>query len=368
MTEDASFKAADRQKFKGWLQRWKQARIPLLACLFIELLSPAKVLSLAFQGEEIDTVASISHIETAKKQLQHLKRKNFEDLPTVKRFLEKVKEAEGTFSYQNITLLSFENAKGAARDAKNSLLGRIKTAMQSRLEVAENHQVLNAAIILNTEGWERSNEDGEDLTFADDSIVQLYEHFKVPLTNAGMSGSLSDLLEQWHRLLEYAKRYFDPSRTPYLRVWRKIFDSERKTEWNMVLLLVELLFAIPISNAKVERLFSLMNCVKTDSRATLSQNTLSNLVRIRMEGPKFEDYDPTPAIKLWASTVIHRPQQSKRKRYQWRTKVKKSKVMIDDDISDSAAEDSSAEEDNEENETESGVREVGLIPELEDLE
>lgn len=35
MTEDASFKAADRQKFKGWLQRWKQARIPLLACLFI---------------------------------------------------------------------------------------------------------------------------------------------------------------------------------------------------------------------------------------------------------------------------------------------------------------------------------------------
>lgn len=35
MTKDASFKAADRQRFKGWLQRWRQARIPLLACLFI---------------------------------------------------------------------------------------------------------------------------------------------------------------------------------------------------------------------------------------------------------------------------------------------------------------------------------------------
>ena len=35
MTEDASFKAAHSQKFKGWLQRWKQARIPLSACLFI---------------------------------------------------------------------------------------------------------------------------------------------------------------------------------------------------------------------------------------------------------------------------------------------------------------------------------------------
>ena len=34
--------------------------------------------------------------------------------------------------------------------------------------------------------------------------------------------------------------------------------------------LVELIFSIPISNAKVERLFSLMNRVKTDSRAALS--------------------------------------------------------------------------------------------------
>ena len=77
----------------------------------------------------------------------------------------------------------------------------------------------------------------------------------------------------------------------------------------MVLILVELLFAMPISNAKVERLFSLMNRVKTDVRATLSDSTLNNLITIRAEGPELQDYDPTPAIELWLSSAHRRPNQ-----------------------------------------------------------
>ena len=154
MSEDSAFKAVDRQKFKGWLLKWQQARVPLLACLFLEILSPAKTLSLAFQGEEIDTMKSISCIETAKNQLERLERKNFEDLPTVNRFLEKVKEADGKYSYQNVDLPSFEEAKAYVSEAKNTLLARIKDAIQSRLEVAENPLVQHAAFVLNTEGWE----------------------------------------------------------------------------------------------------------------------------------------------------------------------------------------------------------------------
>lgn len=52
------------------------------------------------------------------------------------------------------SLPSFEAAKDATREAMNVLLGRIKDTMQSRSEVAENPHVLNAAIVLNTEGWE----------------------------------------------------------------------------------------------------------------------------------------------------------------------------------------------------------------------
>lgn len=163
-------------------------------------------------------------------------------------------------------------------------------------------------------GWEQSSEDGEeDVGFADNCLIELYERFKVPLSNAGVDGSVHDLLEQWHCLLGYTKRYLDPSRTPYLSVWKRIFDSDRRNDWHMVLLLVELLFSIPISNAKVERLFSLMNRVKTDSRAALGEDTVDSLTRIRMEGPKLENYDRTLTIQLWASTAARRPNQPKRK-------------------------------------------------------
>lgn len=97
MSEDKSYKSADRQKFKGWLRKWQQARIPLLACLFVEILSPAKVLSLAFQDNNIDTVSSIQRLETAKKQLARLERKNLEDL-------DKVEKRDGKFFYQNVAL------------------------------------------------------------------------------------------------------------------------------------------------------------------------------------------------------------------------------------------------------------------------
>jgi hypothetical protein len=102
-------------------------------------------------------------------------------------------------------------------------------------------------------------------------VTELYSHFQNPLSNAGLDGSLSDLLEQWHSVIEYTTRYLSLSTTPYLHVWRRIFDSSRSEGWSMVLLLAELLFSIPISNAKVERLFWLMNRIKTDFRATLGR-------------------------------------------------------------------------------------------------
>ncbi|XP_028409251.1 uncharacterized protein LOC114531839 [Dendronephthya gigantea] len=231
MSEDTSFKAADRQKFKGWLNKWQYARIPLLACLFIEILSPAKVLSLAFQDEDIDTVASLSRLEKAKKQFIRIKKKEFEDLPTVSRFLDKVEESNEAFLYQNVVLKSFEDAKESAGKLKNILLAKVKQAVEARLEVAENRLVIFACTVLNTEGWERMDEEGKkDLLFADECVAELYTHFQKPLSNAGLDGSLSDLLEQWHSVIEYTTRYLSPSTAPYLRVWRRIFDSSRSEE------------------------------------------------------------------------------------------------------------------------------------------
>lgn len=116
-------------------------------------------------------------------------------------------------------------------------------------------------------------------------MSELFQQFEDLLKNAGFKGTFGDLLEQWHSILFYTKRYLNPSATHYLKVWRRLFDSARRDEWNLILLLIELLFCIPVSNAKVERLFFLIKRIKTDCRASRGEVYLNNLVRICMEGP-----------------------------------------------------------------------------------
>lgn len=102
------------------------------------------MLSLAFQENDINPVSTIQDLETAKKQLDRLEGKKFNELPTVRLFLDKVKS--------NVTLPNFNAAKHSAEVSKGILLDRIKDAMQTRLEAGENKIVLMAATILNCEG------------------------------------------------------------------------------------------------------------------------------------------------------------------------------------------------------------------------
>ena len=273
----------------------------------------------------------------------------------MKRLLEKVQFTNGQYTYHNVKLQSFEAAKDSAKTTKGILLERLRGALETRLKVSENKHVIMAAQILNTEGWIRNTEEGdEDLSFADDILEDVSTHFREPLLKAGLNCGLSNLLEQWHSLIDYTKRYLNLSGTHYLRVWHRIFNSSRNVDWNMVLLVAELLFSIPISNAKVERLFSFMKRVKTDSRASLGENTLTSIVRINMEGPSLQDYDPTPAMQLWASSTgtARRPQQSKRKKYMKRKSVKKPKVLVDEDTT--SEEEEEVEQRNDEEAMEEG--------------
>jgi hypothetical protein len=59
-----------------------------------------------------------------------------------------------------VVLKSFGNAKESARKLKNVVLAKVKQAVEARLEVAENKLVIFACTVLNTEGWERMDEEG----------------------------------------------------------------------------------------------------------------------------------------------------------------------------------------------------------------
>ena len=93
--------------------------------------------------------------------------------------------------------------------------------------------------------------------------------------------------------------------------------------------MIELLFCLPILNAAVERLFSLMKRLKTSIRSSLGQTRLSNFIRIKLHGPSLLEFDPTEAIDRWFKKCTRLMSEQNRKPYKSQKELgKKVKVLI----------------------------------------
>ena len=183
------------------------------------------------------------------------------------------------------------------------MLGLIRDQFLVRLEANEIPVLKPASIIFNTESWEQT--DGE---FGKNEIHTSFGQFEIPLRNAGLSCTHDELIEEWQALLAYATSYLNPAGQSYSRIWYKILNFSRKSEWCNILLLVELLICLPVSNAVVERLFSMMKRIKTRLRSSMGQIRLNHLIRIQMGGHSLAEFDATAATKLWSKST-RRPNQ-----------------------------------------------------------
>ena len=63
------------------------------------------------------------------------------------------------------------------------------------------------------------------------------------------------------------------------------------------------MLALPISAAQCERGFSAQNRIKSSKRSSLAVSTTEDLMRITLEGPSLEDYDPSPAVDRWMNSA-----------------------------------------------------------------
>ena len=101
-------------------------------------------------------------------------------------------------------------------------------------------------------------------------IFSICAQFLIPLKEAGMKVSISDLLEHWYGLEENEKKILSLARVSYIVTWRKTFKTSRSKGLSDVLLLIRLLFTVPFSKAKLERMFSRLKRVKTNFRCSHS--------------------------------------------------------------------------------------------------
>ena len=78
----------------------------------------------------------------------------------------------------------------------------------------------------------------------------------------------------------------------YRAVWWRIFHAPDSSQWKNILTLVELLFSLPVSNGKLERVFSQMNVVKTNKRSLLTNESLDDLLVISTDSVPLKHFNP----------------------------------------------------------------------------
>ena len=188
----------------------------------------------------------------------------------------------------------------------------------------------NLIPILDIETWP---EDEESLmTYGESCIEELVESLK-PILTCNVENIPSQWISLKQRVCDIKKGC--TTKLNYLDVWQKLFVNESvKSECSDVLHIIELLLITPFTNAKLERMFSRMNRVKTDFRNRLSRERLENCLRISEEGCEIAGYDPDKAISKWYDGKVRRMASAKPHKYP--KKRKRVEGAGNDDIIDIA--------------------------------
>ena len=277
---------------------------------YLAILQPASFLSLAFQKEDIDPVRAIEALLTVKKRLHKLKSKSADEFPYLSDIKKKsTVNADGYYVY-HVILKQMDQVMQWITNKKGRELTAIEDTINARLN--EECTVLQpVARISNCGAWiPNDDEDEGSSSFADKEIGEVFQRFREPLQNAGVTLNEHEILDEWHDLVEYAQTYLKPEKNNYLKTWRRIFDNSRMvTDFKNILLLVEICFVMPLSNAHLERLFSRMNRIKSKTRCRLTNSRLGSLMHIGQDGKELSTTIVLPAMKLWEEEKIRRPHQ-----------------------------------------------------------
>lgn len=306
LTEDSSVKAVDRQKLKGYVLKWRDSKIVFGCALFYDILKPAATLCKALQDDEICIVTAIEGVLKTNKAIEHLKSITFEDLPTVKKVLDRIQQSKEETTYQGATLTCYKEGVSFLKSHKNEYVERVVTCLKERVKSQHCDILTHTIVLLATQGWEKP----ERVGLMEAALKCLISHFKVPLERSGADISL--VREEWDDMTDYAKQYFSLVREDYRTIWWKLFNAANAKKWGNILTLIELLFSFPVTNGHLERVFSTLKLIKTNRRSSLGEDKLDHLIRIAVDGPPFNQWDATDAVHLWWKSKQRRQVQDSR--------------------------------------------------------
>ena len=193
-----------------------------------------------------------------------------------------------------------------------------------------------------TQGWQKivdeddasDNEaagSGSEQASSREPIVRLAEdHFRVPLVGAGVD--IDRLPEEFHEILLHATQFISLSTMGYQALWWRLSHAPNASDWSNILTLVRLLFTLPVSNGKLERVFSTLKLIKLGKRSLLANDMLDDLLVPNTDCVPLKEFKPDRSIHMWWNAKTRRPNQHPRKVYK--------KKSVDGDEGDSDTNDS----------------------------
>ena len=327
LAEDNSIKSEDRACIKGYSKKWSECKILVGCALYSEVLKPPSILSLSLQGSNIDIVFAIKQILKATSALKSLESQDPLQWPMVKQVVDQIKsDANGEKIYQGTVLMDYSDAAiDHCKQEALSDLKRLTANILSRLQWSDMKLLRALLVFIETQSWMKkastescdleveSEFDDPSLTEVKSAIEQVFLSFIDPLEAHGVS--FSSLLDEIEDAIDYARRYLALESTNYREVWYSLHICPDSHKWPNILLLCELAFSLPFSNARVEQIFSCLKMIKTNNRTRLNTSTLDDLLEIFVEGPPFKDFSADSALELWwkDSCTSRRPNQGPRK-------------------------------------------------------
>ena len=270
--------------------------------MYLDVLTPLKVLSVSLQQKHnpVYMLRNVHEFNWSMSKLQLLVENAFKGstkkLTNYTKFFSLVEQNETGFVYQDIKLKDFAASKAALEKSFVDMIRKICSAVESRFEDLRSNPIYENLIpILDIETWP---DDAILFTYGENCIDEIVEALEPLLVsnqcNVKNIPNQRSSLKQ--RVIEIKKGC--TTKLNYLDVWQKLLATESvKSQCSDVLHVIELLLITPLTNAKLERMLSRTNRVKTDFRNRLSRERLENCLRISEEGCDITDYNPDIAIK-----------------------------------------------------------------------
>ena len=306
MSEEA--KGPLRTKLQSYYKRWVEGKYLLGCAMFVDLLNPCAVCSKAMQSNEIDILSGLTCLLKTIANTDNLSKLPLEQWPTYSATQKKCSEEGDVEVYKCQELKRFSEAETFYKAHYTDYCSKITRCIKSRLAWSDLQQMRDIIFVLSTNGWEKALEEEDRL----EAVDRLVEKFTLPLEGAG--ANTTEIHAELLEIMQYAAQYFSLSTMDYRSVGWRIFNSYNSSEWSNALVLVKILFSLPASNGKLERIFSTAKVIKSEKRATLSNESLDDLLVLNSDKIPSQNFNPYHSINMWWDSKRRRPQQKPRKK------------------------------------------------------